>query len=149
MRALLDVNVLVALLDGAHLHHRAATEWLAANVKKGWASCPLTQNGCVRVLSLPAYRNAQTPTAVADRLSRATADRSHVFWPDSVSLLDPDRLRWDHVLTSRQITDVYLLALAVEKGGRLVTLDRGIAVGAVPRATAKNLVMIGAESVPK
>ncbi len=146
MRALLDVNVLVALLDGAHLHHRTATGWLAANVKKGWASCPLTQNGCVRILSLPAYRNAQTPAAVADRLGRATADKSHAFWPDSVSVLDGGRLRWDHVLTSRQITDVYLLALAVENGGRLVTLDRGIAIGAVPGASGKNLVVIGRES---
>ena len=56
MRALLDVNVLVALLDRTHLHHRVATDWLAANVSRGWASCPLTQNGCVRILSLPSYR---------------------------------------------------------------------------------------------
>jgi uncharacterized protein len=148
MRALLDVNVLVALLDGAHLHHRAATEWLAANVEQGWASCPLTQNGCVRVLSLPAYPNAQTPAAVADRLGQATANRSHVFWPDSLSILETGRLRWDRVLSSRQITDIYLLALAVARGGRLVTLDRGIAPGAVPGAGAKNLVMLGRESEP-
>lgn len=148
MRALLDVNVLVALLDGAHLHHRTATEWLATNVRRGWASCPLTQNGCVRILSLPAYRNAQTPAAVADRLGQATADKSHAFWPDSVSVLDAGRLRWDHVLTSRQITDVYLLALAVAKGGRLVTLDRGITIRAVAGAAAKNLIMLGQESEP-
>ena len=146
MRALLDVNVLVALLDGAHLHHRTSTEWLSANVKQGWASCPLTQNGCVRILSLPAYRNAQAPAAVADRLGQATENKSHTFWPDSVSVLEAGRLRWDHVLTSRQITDVYLLALAVAKGGRLVTLDQGIAIRAVPGATAKNLVMLGRES---
>ncbi len=142
MRALLDVNVLVALLDGAHLHHRTATAWLAANVAKGWASCPLTQNGCVRILSLPAYRNAQTPAAVADRLGQASADRSHEFWPDSLSVLDRGRLQWDHVLSSRQITDVYLLALAVARDGRLVTLDRSIAVKAVSGATAKNLVVL-------
>lgn len=146
MRALLDVNVLVALLDGAHLHHRMATQWLAANMKHGWASCPLTQNGCVRILSLPAYQNAQTPTAVADRLARATADKSHAFWPDSVSVLEPGRLRWDHVLTSRQITDVYLLALAVANGGRLATLDRGIAIKAVSGAGPRHLVTLGLES---
>lgn len=143
MRSLLDVNVLVALLDAAHLHHGAATRWLAANVRKGWASCPLTQNGCVRILSLPAYQNSQPPMAVADRLGQATADRSHEFWPDSVSILEAGRLQWDHVLTSRQITDAYLLALAVARGGRLVTLDQGIAVNAVPGATAKNLVLLG------
>ncbi len=146
MRALLDVNVLVALLDGTHLHHRMATQWLAANVKHGWASCPLTQNGCVRILSLSAYRNAQTPAAVADRLAHATADKSHAFWPDSVSVLEVGRLRWDHVLTSRQITDVYLLALAVAKGGRLVTLDRGITLRAVSGASPKHIVTLGRES---
>ena len=146
MRALLDVNVLVALLDSAHLHHREATRWLAANVRKGWASCPLTQNGCVRILSLPAYRNSQPPVAVAERLGDATADASHEFWPDSVSLLETGRFQWDHVLTSRQITDAYLLALAVARGGRLVTLDRGIIVKAVPGATTKNLILLGSDS---
>jgi toxin-antitoxin system PIN domain toxin len=144
MRSLLDVNVLVALLDAAHLHHRVATDWLAANIGQGWASCPLTQNGCLRILSLPTYRNVQSPAGVAGGLGQATANRSHEFWPDSVSLLETGRLRWDHVLTSRQITDVYLLALAVAKGGRLVTLDHGIATKAVLGADPKNLLVVGA-----
>ena len=143
MRALLDVNVLVALLDAAHLHHRTATRWLAANVRKGWASCPLTQNGCVRILSLPDYQNSQAPAAVAERLGEATTDGSHEFWPDSVSILETGRFQWDHVLTSRQITDAYLLALAVARGGCLVTLDQGIAVKAVSGATTRNLVVLG------
>ncbi len=146
MRALLDVNVLVALLDGAHLHHRTATAWLASHVRSGWSSCPLTQNGCVRILSLPAYRNAQAPAAVAGRLGQATADSSHEFWPDSLSLLDTGRLHWDQVLTSRQITDAYLLALAVARGGRLVTLDQGICIKAIPGASPKHLVTLGRES---
>ena len=146
MRALLDVNVLVALLDAAHLHHVTATAWLATHVGKGWASCPLTQNGCVRILSLPGYRNAQAPVAVAERLGLAAADPSHEFWPDDISVLDAGRLRWDHVLTSRQLTDVYLLALAVAHGGRLVTLDRGIALRAVPRASARHLVTLGRQA---
>ena len=143
MRALLDVNVLVALLDRTHLHHRVATDWLAANVSRGWASCPLTQNGCVRILSLPSYRNAQSPSAVADRLGQATGNKSHEFWPDSVSVVGKGRLHWDRVLSSRQITDVYLLALAVARGGRLVTLDRSIAIEAVPGAVAKHLLVLG------
>ena len=143
MRALLDVNVLVALLDRTHLHHRVATDWLAANVSRGWASCPLTQNGCVRILSLPSYRNAQSPSAVADRLGQATGNKSHEFWPDSVSVVEKGRLHWDRVLSSRQITDVYLLALAVARGGRLVTLDRSIAIEAVPGAIAKHLLVLG------
>ena len=143
MRALLDVNVLIALLDAGHLHHAAATRWLAANVKAGWASCPLTQNGCLRILSLPSYPNSQPTAVVADRLSAATAGASHAFLPDSVSLLDAGLLRWDRVLGSRQVTDAYLLALATAHGARLVTFDRAIALEAVPLASKRNLVTLG------
>ena len=143
MRALLDVNVLIALLDAGHLHHAAATRWLAANVKAGWASCPLTQNGCLRILSLPSYPNSQPTAVVADRLSAATAGASHAFLPDSVSLLDAGLLRWDRVLGSRQVTDAYLLALATAHGARLVTFDRAIALEAVPSASKRNLVTLG------
>jgi uncharacterized protein len=142
VRALLDVNVLVALLDGGHLHHGVAMAWLSSHARTGWASCPLTQNGCLRVLSLPSYPNPQTPAHVAERLAAATADRSHAFWPDSVSLLDPNRLRWDRVLSTRHITDVYLLALAVQHEGRLVTFDRSVAIDAVPGALAKHFVVL-------
>lgn len=142
MRALLDVNVLVALLDGGHLHHRVAMDWLAAHARAGWASCPLTQNGCLRILSLPTYPNPQPPARVAERLAAATADRSHAFWPDSLSLLEPERLHWERVLSTRHITDVYLLALAVEHRGCLVTFDRSVAVAAVPGALKKHLVVL-------
>ena len=142
MRALLDVNVLVALLDGGHLHHRVAMDWLAAHARAGWASCPLTQNGCLRILSLPTYPNPQPPARVAERLAAATADRSHAFWPDSLSLLEPARLHWERVLSTRHITDVYLLALAVEHRGCLVTFDRSVAVAAVPGALKKHLVVL-------
>ena len=142
MRALLDVSVLVALLDGGHLHHRVAMDWLAAHARAGWASCPLTQNGCLRILSLPTYPNPQPPARVAERLAAATADRSHAFWPDSLSLLEPERLHWERVLSTRHITDVYLLALAVEHQGCLVTFDRSVAVAAVPGALKKHLVVL-------
>lgn len=142
MRALLDVNVLVALLDAGHLHHVAATRWLATHQRMGWASCPLTQNGCLRILSLPSYPNPQPTARVAERLALAAASTSHEFWPDSLSLLDAGRLRWDRVLTSRQVTDTYLLALAVAQGGRLVTFDQGISIDAVSGAARKNLVAL-------
>ena len=142
MRALLDVNVLVALLDGSHLHHRAAMDWMSAHARAGWASCPLTQNGCLRILSLQSYPNPQPPARVAERLAGATADSSHMFWPDSLSLLEPNRLRWDRVLSTRHITDVYLLALAVKQGGRLVTFDKSVAVDAVAGAQPKHFVAI-------
>jgi toxin-antitoxin system PIN domain toxin len=143
LRALLDVNVLVALLDAGHLHHASATAWMADNARSGWASCPITQNGCLRILSLASYPNAQPTAEVAQRLALAMTSGRHVFWPDSVSLLDVGVLRWDRVLTSRQVTDAYLLALAVAHGGRLVTFDGGISVDAVPTAARKNLVTLG------
>ncbi len=142
MRALLDVNVLVALLDAGHLHHAAASAWLRSH--RRWASCPLTQNGCVRILSLPAYPNPQPPAAVAARLTVAAAEASHEFWPDAISLLDPPHVRWDRVLSARHITDVYLLALAVERGGCFATFDRSIALDSVPGAQPKHLQLIGA-----
>lgn len=142
MRSLLDVNVLVALLDGGHLHHRAATAWLASHERAGWASCPLTQNGCIRILSLTSYPNPQPPAAVARRLAQALDGAQHEFWPDSLSLLEPQRLVWEHVLGSRQVTDAYLLALAVKCGGRLVTFDRGIPIAAVAGATKRHLVTL-------
>ena len=143
MRALLDVSVLVALLDAGHLHHRAASAWLASHRRGGWASCPLTQNGCLRVLSLPGYPNPQPTARVAHRLAGAVADRSHAFWPDDFSLLDADRLRWDRVLGPRQLTDLYLLALAVRRGGTFVMLDQAVDPAAVPGASARHLTVIG------
>lgn len=143
MRALLDVNVLVALLDGSHLHHRTATAWLAAHHRSGWASCPLTQNGCIRILSLTSYPNPQPPGAVAERLALALSGALHAFWPDSMSLVAPGCVAWEHVLGSRQVTDAYLLALAVKHGGRLVTFDRGIAIAVVPGASKRHLVTLG------
>ncbi len=110
MRALFDVNMLIALLDEGHLHHGLAVDWLVEHEHLGWASCPLTQNGCLRILSLPAYPNSQPVRQVADRLSEAVLDGSHEFWPDDLSLVGHQGVNWDHVLGSRQLTDIYLLA---------------------------------------
>ena len=142
MRALLDVNVLIALLDGSHIHHGLVTDWLTTNLRKGWASCPVTQNGCIRILSQPRYPNSVPAAQVARRLTEATQHPAHAFWADSISLLHPGRLMWDQVLSSRHVTDAYLLALAVEQGGRFVTLDRGIPISAVGGALPKHLVVL-------
>ncbi len=143
MRALLDVNVLAALPDAAHVHHRSASAWLAAHIDKGWASCPHTQNGCLRTLTNPAYPSPLPLLQLAERLRDATENVSHRFWPDSVSLLDKQRIGWRHVLTGRPLTDAYLLALAVAQGGRFVIFDRAVAVAAVQRASASNLLTLG------
>ena len=88
MRSLLDVNVLIALLDADHALHPAATTWFASRARAGWASCPITQNGCVRIMSHPGYPNAVPVRLVMERLREACASALHQFWPDDVSLLD-------------------------------------------------------------
>jgi hypothetical protein len=104
----------------------------------------MTENGVVRVLSNPAYPGRRTP--VRDAIRRLTTFREsgdHAFWPDTATLCDGRLVRPDHVLGHRQLTDVYLLSLAVTNGGRLATLDRGIPLAAVEGAEAKHLTLIG------
>lgn len=142
MRALLDVNVLIALFDPDHVSHATATRWFRSNAHLGWASCPITQNGCVRVMSHPAYPNAPTAQVIIERLAVAAASEVHEFWPDDVSLLDAATIDASRVHGPRQITDLYLLALAVRHDGRLVTFDASIARAAVKGAGAKHLAQI-------
>ena len=139
MRALLDVNVLIALLDADHLHHQSAHHWLERNLKHGWASCPITQNGCIRIMSQPGYPNPLPAAEVVGRLAEAAAADHHEFWPDSVSFLDADDIDPSRMLGSRQVTDAYLLALAVHHKGRLVTFDRSVAIDVVPAAKPGHL----------
>ena len=142
MRALLDVNVLIALLDADHLHHRRAREWLEANIAAGWASCPITQNGCIRILSQLSYPNALKPPEVAARLREATEAVFHQFWAEGPSLLAPGLVAWEYLIGSRQVTDAYLLALAVHHDGCFVTFDQGVARHVVPGAGEQHLVVL-------
>ncbi len=142
MRGLLDVNVLIALLDTDHVSHQTAVAWFATHAKEGWASSPITQNGCVRIMSNPSYPNPLPVHAVIRRLGEACGQDVHEFWKDESSLLDPSTFDPTRIHGTRQITDIYLLGLAVRHGGRMVTFDRGIPLAAVPKAIAKNLVVL-------
>lgn len=142
MRALLDINVIIALLDGAHVHHAHARQWLEANIAHGWASCPITQNGCLRILSQPGYPQPIALAQAADRLLRATSTPHHAFWPDSISALDAGAIDVRRVHGPKQLTDIYLLALAVKQGGRFVSFDARIARSAVPAAAEHHLVLL-------
>jgi uncharacterized protein len=133
MRALLDVNVLVALHDPQHIHHEHAVDWLLANAADGWASCPITQNGCLRVMCQPAYPQNRGVAELIGVLGASFQAPSHRFWPDDVSLMDGTRLLPNRVHGHRQLTDLYLLALAVEHGGRLVSFDRGVSTASASR----------------
>ena len=127
MRSLLDVNVLIALLDAEHVHHHLARDWMRDNIRHGWATCPITQNACLRIMAQPGYPQRIPSTLVAERLREATATDHHRFWPDNVSLLEAMTVDWGRIIGPKQITDVYLLALAVEHHGRFVTFDARIA----------------------
>lgn len=142
MRALLDVNVLIALLDEAHIHHKQAMSWLERNIQNGWATCPITQNGCIRIMSQPGYPGALPAAAVAERLAEAADNSDHEFWPDDVDLLKDGCIVWSRVLGHRQVTDAYLVALAVGHQGCLVTLDRRITLETVANAKPECLVII-------
>jgi toxin-antitoxin system PIN domain toxin len=143
--ALLDVNVLVALFDPAHLHHEAAHAWFGRNRSDRWATCPLTENALVRILSNTSYPGQRTTVDdAAARMRTFCSDRLHVFWPDSVSLRDSGRFRWNHVQGHRQLTDVYLLALSVSKESRLATFDSTISLKAVQGAAPQNLELLAA-----
>jgi uncharacterized protein len=142
VRALLDVNILLALSDARHPHHPRAQRWRTTDSIDGWASCPLTQNGFLRISTQKAYSNPiSMPDAVAV-LRLLTARPDHQFWPDDVSLLDDVRIDHTRLLSTRHLTDVYLFALAVKHGGRLVTLDSGISATAVRQAKKGQLVKI-------
>lgn len=134
MRALLDVNVLIALLDADHSLHASATQWFAGHARGGWASCPITQNGCIRIMSHPGYPNALSVRAVMERLTEASASAFHEFWPDDVSLLDATVADSARIHGPRQLTDLYLLALAVRHDGQFITFDTSVTVDAVRRA---------------
>lgn len=145
MIALLDVNVLVALFDPSHCHHEAAHQWFAANRGGGWATCPITENGLVRVLSSPAYSGRRTTVAdAAARLGQLCGSGDHTFWADSISIRDGSRLEPAWIGGHRAVTDVYLLALAVSQGGRLATFDRAVPVAAVRGASTTHLALLGA-----
>jgi toxin-antitoxin system PIN domain toxin len=144
MRALLDINVIIALFDPDHSFHERAHGWWEIHGKEGWASCPLTENGAIRIMSNPGYsRQLQfSPGELINQLHQFIDSTDHEFWEDSVSLRDKSRFASDLIHSSRHLTDLYLLGLAVAHQGRLVTFDSKIPISAVHGAVAANLFVI-------
>ncbi len=141
--ALLDINVLVALFDADHVHHDLAHDWFADHHEQGWATCPLTEAGFIRVVSNPKYQSdAVRPAVAADQLRMFCGSRHHRFWPVSLSIKDDSRLALAHARGHAQMTDVYLLALAKEMNGTLATFDRAIPLAAVKGASGQHLTVI-------
>ncbi len=132
MTVLLDVNVLIALVDPAHVHHSPVNLWFEQEGRTSWATCPITENGLLRIIGHPGYGNSPgSPAAVAPLLIQLRSLDGHVFWSDDISLVAAEGVDPYRLLGHGQITDTYLLGLARSKGGRLATLDRRLLTSAV------------------
>ncbi len=142
---LLDVNVLVALIDPAHQFHASAHDWFKAHRSRGWATCPLSENGCLRIMSNPGY---PFPGLTAERvrgiLTELVRVEGHRFWPDSVSFLQPKRFHLENI-GHKHLTDLYLLSLAVSNEGCLVTFDRNIPCQALTGFRPHHLEVLAGE----
>jgi len=125
---LLDTNVLIALLWPSHAQHDLAVRWFARRRSQGWATCPLTEAGFVRIVSNPAFsRDAVTPREAAAVLAANTAAKDHSFWPDELPFTGAVAFTGSRLIGHQQVTDAYLLGLALHRGGVLATLDQRIA----------------------
>lgn len=142
MAFLLDVNVLIALLDPAHIQHDAAHDWFGTLGKKAWASCPITENAALRIVGDSRYPNSPgNPAIVGEVLAEFLSLSGHEFWADDVSLFENENVEIARLLSSRQVTDAYLLALACAHGGQLATFDRRLVASAV-RGGSRGLHLI-------
>jgi toxin-antitoxin system PIN domain toxin len=141
--ALLDVNVLVALFFPDHVHHETAHDWFADHRRAGWATCPITENGFIRVASQQSTGDGlHRPRDLAVTLARFCQDAHCHRWPAAVSLTDTSRFALQFVRGHAQLTDVYLLGVATEMRGCLATFDRTIPLQAVRGASADALQII-------
>jgi toxin-antitoxin system PIN domain toxin len=147
-RLLLDVNVWIALLDDNHFFNAQARALFARSHLR-IATCAMTENGVMRVLNAPRYSAAVAPgfEAVRKKLAYICTRIDHEFWPDDVSVRDPDRFDFNYLLGHNQLTDAYLLALAVAHDGSLATFDQAVALRAVHGAQARHLRVLSASTV--
>lgn len=137
---LLDVNALIALISPGHVHHELFHRWFVRNSSKGWATCPITENGAIRVLSQPVFaKGLRTPRQLIDLLRslKHAESKHHRFWTDDVSLCDDSLFHADLVSNHRYVTDAYLLGLAAKHGARLVSFDRSLPWQAIRNGTAR------------
>jgi toxin-antitoxin system PIN domain toxin len=133
---LLDVSVVIALMDRTHIGHETANGWFAANSRGGWATCPIVENGVVRIMSQTSYPNAQaSPSIVAAALVQLCRLPGHEFWPDGISLLRSSVFDPKLLTSPRHVTDTYLLGLAASRGGKLATFDQRLNRAAVKHGT--------------
>ena len=128
---LLDVNVLIALGDPNHVHHHRVRKWFLSPARQAWATCPIVENGFVRILGQTTYPGfSGGPEDARKVLAAMKAGPGYQFWEDGLSLCDQNQL--PHLTNSKHLTDLYLLALAISRQGKLATLDQRIDPSLVP-----------------
>lgn len=141
-----DVNVLIALMDSSHIHHELARQWfLDAAANHGYCTSPSTENGFIRVASNPSYpgNRTDTPAQALSTLHKLIAKyQRHEFLGEQLSLRDNSLVDSSSLLGHRQITDIYLLALACSANVRLVTFDQHIHTKAVRIFNSTNLLVL-------
>jgi toxin-antitoxin system PIN domain toxin len=141
-RCLLDVNVLIALVDPAHVQHESVHQWFGRTGRKAFATCPLTENGLLRIVGHPKYPNSPgPPSTVAAALAAIRALPGHAFWPDSISLVDNELADPSLLSSHSRVTDSYLLALARANKGRLATMDQKLPTEVVADGKAALLLI--------
>jgi hypothetical protein len=140
---LLDTNLLIALLWPSHVQHDQAVHWFVRRRSRKWATCPLTEAGFVRIVSNPAFsRDAVTPREAAGLLAANTAAADHVFWNVDMAVNEAVAVAGPRLVGHQQVTDAYLLALAVRRGGVLATLDQGVVALTAPRSPERRVVEV-------
>ena len=135
---LLDTNVLIALASETHVHHAKTQDWFARKGSRGWATCPITQARFVRIMSNPGMSPyALPPDHAASMLHSNMQHPHHHHWPDEITFPEALDLLGVHLRGHRQVTDIYLMALAAHKKGRLATLDSSIPLIAAENRRSK------------
>ena len=135
---LLDTNLLIALLWPSHERHELAVKWFTRHRARSWATCPFTQAGFVRIVSNPAFsRDAVQPREAIQALSANTAAKDHVFWPDELPFAEAVAFGGVRLMGHQQVTDAYLLGLAIQRGGVLATLDERIGALTAPKSAER------------
>lgn len=121
---LLDVNVLIAMSWPAHVAHEKVQQWFGRHARAAWATCPFTQSAFVRIISNPAFSPNALTTADAFQLLESNLKHSgHKFWPDDIGVLEATRNFQSQIAGHQQVTDTYLMGLALHRKGKLATLD--------------------------
>lgn len=142
MTSLFDVNVLIALIDEQHVHHSRVMQWVSRSKDLRFATCAVTQAGFVRVISQPTYINPISMSQAFDAMSRLASSPLHIWWTLDQQIHDQNVFDHSRIHGHRQLTDLMLLALAVQNQGRLVTLDAKLPLAAVVGARPQHLLVI-------